>query len=113
MAQGGSGGQGGAAPKRIQPVIAPIEVWIADGEQRLVGREPPPVLATVIQQMILSVAESGTPESQDVHLPADATAGPRTLQVRARPLPGAGIMIASFAIDAVREAEDDLLRYDR
>ncbi len=101
-------GQSSQAGKQV---TAPLEVWIVDREQHLVGGAPAPELAAAVLAIARAVALSGAAQTEEVEVAAPS-GELRALRLSATPAGGGSVAVASLGLDSLRAAEDTLYRYD-
>ncbi|HVJ90159.1 MAG TPA: PAS domain-containing protein, partial [Labilithrix sp.] len=93
-------------------IAAPLELWVVDVEKGFVGAAPPEALAAAVTALARRVAASGEPEEEVSNLAADASGRSPVVRLLAKPAGGCTVAVASLALDGLRDAEDELTRYD-
>ncbi|HVJ18661.1 MAG TPA: PAS domain-containing protein [Polyangiaceae bacterium] len=93
-------------------IAAPLELWVVDVERGFVGAAPPGALAAAVTALARRVAVSGEPEEEVANLAADGSGTPPVVRLIGKPAGEGTIAVASLALEGLRDAEDELTRYD-
>jgi two-component system cell cycle sensor histidine kinase/response regulator CckA len=111
MTTHGGGPQQQCAPHRVtESIETPLDVWVVAADGSFEGSAPPPAIAAAVAPIVQRACRSRTQQVADTDLLESNNSHP--IRVTARPIAGGAVVVAVLGLDAVREAEESLLRYD-